>query len=441
MGEIMKAAHLLKDELEYELSIRSIKSKRDSNEKRKILARLLDKERDVPNKLVNMNAYPFNFENEKTGIETTLQSIKELIEDFVGTETDPLFLRLKSRLIHVSSRINRMPLIASEPSDAQQAAVWKEQVEFQKESFATSLVLEADLYEKLSSQAAPVSRSTHAGETIPKPVPHVTTYEKISKWNVKFDGDPKKLYSFLELVTELAKSRKTSDDALFSSAVEFFTGDAFVWFRSVQSNLRDWDSLVLQLKKDFLPKDIDEEIWEQIKNRKQQKKEKVTIFIATMENLFSRLSRVPHETTRVKHIRQNLHVEYYKQLALQAIETVAQLKDLAKRLEDSSLYLSNEKPTNKDHFCFSCTSDEKNNSANFKAKGKSRNNFTKNYQRESPNSRQGRQYANTGGNITCWNCNLANHTYQHCTQKRKLFCYRCGKAGIKSNNCNCAKNE
>ena len=38
MGEIMKAAHLLKDELEYELSIRSIKSKRDSNEKRKILA-------------------------------------------------------------------------------------------------------------------------------------------------------------------------------------------------------------------------------------------------------------------------------------------------------------------------------------------------------------------------------------------------------------------
>lgn len=438
MSESAKASHLLKDEIEYELKIRSVNSKRDLTEKRKILARLFAKERDEPGKLIKLASYEFDFDTEKAAIDTTLSSIKNLIDVFEGSETEPLFSRIKSRLNHVSSRVKRMPLLTTEPG----AAVSQVVEEYQNETYASCLVLEADLYGKVCSPTTSSADQASINVQYPQALAcEPITHEKISKWNIKFNGDPKRVYPFLEHVSEIARSRKVSDKALFDAAVEFFVDDAFIWFRSIQSNVRDWKSLVAQLKSDFLPKDFDDELWEQIKSRKQNKKESVTIFIAIMENLFSRLSRMPHETTRVKHIRQNILTDYYKQLALQEIDTVEGLKKLVKRLEDSSLLSPSEKSTSRqtEQFCFSCTSNDKTYTSPPSVNGNARKFNSTRFQNKAAQGQSPKQVKSPAKprEIVCWNCNLANHTFQHCTLKKNIHCFRCGKPGVKSNVCSC----
>lgn len=78
--------------------------------------------------------------------------------------------------------------------------------------------------------------------------------------------------------------------------------------------------------------DIDENIWEQIKSRKQGKLEPVVIFIACMEALFNRLNRPPAEVTKIKYIQGNLQPEYRKRLALQEINSILELSNLCKKI-------------------------------------------------------------------------------------------------------------
>lgn len=444
--EQFKPAYLLKEEVDYELNIRGVVSKRVVEDRRKILLRLLDKERDSPGKLINMTAYKFDFAKEKSQIDNTLTSVKNFVEGFEGLETDPIFLRLKSRLAHVVARIGRMPIDAEQPEDATQADAWRDMCDYKDESFASALVLEAELYEKVTKPSQASASAVQPAPIVAYPTPEKAYDQKISKWNIKFDGNPNKLYSFLEHVQEIAKSRKTSDTMLFASAVEFFIGDAFIWYRSVQADVKNWATLVDQLKRDFLPRDFDDELWEQIKARKQQKKEKVTIYIAHMETLFSRLTRPPIESTRVKFIKQNLLVEYYKQLALLDIDSVKQLKEFAKRLEDSNIYLlgSDKRTFDKDMLCFSYTATDgpREDRGPVGASSKCTRTFgggaprNPNFSRRPPSSNRDSQTAGPS-KVTCWNCGLPNHTFNSCTAKRNKFCFRCGRPNVKTVDCTC----
>lgn len=454
MEDVIKPRHLLKDEMDYELKIRTVESSRDLNEKRKILARLFDKERDKKGSYIDMSKYGFVIDTEKIAIENTIASISSLLADFDGSSSDSLFARLKSRIAHVTGRVKRMPIVVDDSEEYKAAKA------YQNETFATCLALDAELHEKVRinenrDNLNPLTSSFNTALNLPPPSPVVNCGSKfvpLSKWNIKFNGDPKKLYSFLEHLTEIAKSRKVENQVLFDSAVEFFIDDAFVWYRSVQGKLKNWADLVEQLKKDFLPRDIDDEIWEQIKTRKQRKNERVTIFIACVDNLFSRLSRVPHETTRVKYIKQNLLPEYYTQLALQDIDTVSQLQDLAKKLEDSNLHLLNDKSSNQKRF-----SEHKDSASGFCYSSKLESSHNKYSNRSNKNKKPPRQSmlcdntpcsSNTvsksspGSSIVCWNCRQPNHIFQHCVLKRKTFCFRCGSPNFKTKDCpNCSKND
>lgn len=74
---------------------------------------------------------------------------------------------------------------------------------------------------------------------------------------LKFSGDSNTVYSFLEHVTEIEQSRNITSDELFSSDVELFKGDAFVWYRSIKGSVHNWQELVEALIRDFLNSDND----------------------------------------------------------------------------------------------------------------------------------------------------------------------------------------
>jgi len=426
------------------------------NDQRKILRRLLVKEKNQPGGLIDLCAYNFDFEKEQREVEKTFYEITEAIMDFSegGDESDTLFSRIKSRIVHVTSRVNNLYKFLHIP-DIIEEDVLEQVKSYYQESFATCLKLEADLYDNIKKTntsnvehnqnntapvinvAAPVV--TCSGNTVP-----------ISEWGLRFNGDSKNLFPFLERVTELAQARKVSDFDLFNSSVELFVGDAFAWYRCNKLKVNNWGELVDLLKKDFLHSDVEDQTWDQIKHRRQKKNESVAIFIAHMETLFNRLSRKPAEVTKVKIVRQNLLPDFISQLALMDLDTMSDLLNSCRKLEEAN-YLKNK---NKSHEVSELTqplnSFGQNNKVDFRKKSgfnevisTNQNIHNKNY-RKSFNSNSGTQNyreTNTKKTITCWNCGLSNHTFHDCKAKRKIFCFKCGQPDVKVKDCkHCSKN-
>lgn len=469
MEETISPHHLLIDELNYELRIRNVICNRCQDEKRKILARAFAKEK--AGKKVDLSDPNFDFEKERQEINDTIVSITTLILELEGDENDSIFKRARSRLCHVTGRVQRIP----NPNNEVEVTTFK------NESYATCLNLEADLYERVLANKPTTSTSAFdtsvVGNTtfVPSPIflpnsSSQTRFVPVYKWGVVFNGDPRQLLPFLEKVSELAEARNVSDKELFSSAADLFSERAFMWYKTVKSGVDSWDSLVKLLKQKFLPPEFDEEIWDDIKVRRQGRKEPVVLYIAVMETLFNRLSRPVAEVTKIKFIRKNLLPEYVSQLALTDITSMKELGDLAERLENAA-FLKNKSgdATRKSmskflepELAYVDDSSEASSSGNSRFNSQNRNQFrrktpqcsavyqNKNFSAQnksnirsnsnlSSNTERTRQ--NNPSAVNCWNCGLPNHSYSSCTAKRKKFCFKCGTPDVTVSSCNnCSKN-
>lgn len=463
MEEAFRPSHLLDYELNYELRIRSIFTERNVQEKRKMLSTLLYKEKTANKSLViDSIVRELKFDAEETDINRSMKSITDIIAEFEGSIGDSVYLRMKSRLLHLSKRIKRVPV----PKDNPEAE------KYLNESFASCLTLESDLLDKVN-EAEPNQTFNPVQQ---QPIIHVSppvvscnsNIPAIGDWQVKFNGDGKKLYHFLERISELAQSRRVRDEDLFNSAAELFIGDAFVWFKSIKSSVDNWQSLIVKLKKDFLHSDVEDDLWDQIKSRKQKSNESVAVFIAHLQVLFSRLTSSPAEVTKIKHIKNNLLPEYITQLALVEIETVNDLATYCRKLEEASYIKTKRNPHHsvnelkEPEHNMPSTSHYNNNNNNFNKHNNSRRfnnnrpqnkannktfsntvNFNPHHEnRQSKSSNISETKTGFKSKVVCWNCELPNHVYMNCTSKRNIFCFKCGFKGTKTNECpKCSKNE
>lgn len=453
--ENFKANHLVESELDYELALRCMSTTRNVADKRKILGRVLAKEKDHPGSLISLNNYDFEIKRETSEIEKTILSIFQAVADFSdsgGNMQDHGFQRIKSRIISVTKRVQRLLLFLDIPNKVQDENR-DNLTTFHNEFLATCFKLEADLYN--SVQSTPQNDTpviTQPVLNVPPPVVYCSSNNHaVSDLNIKFNGDSKTLHSFLERITEFAHSRNISNEQLFNSAVELFTSDAFSWYQSIKSLVNNWHDLVDLLKRDFLNADIDEDIWEEIKRRRQKPNEPIAIFIAHMQTLFNRLSRPPVELSRVKYLRKNMLSEYIGQLALTDIDTIDDLSKLVRKLEEAKrLQKQNVQ-----------TSDFRNSSNNFRNFKKHENvnshsvNEVKHQSAFNSSSKNIKAVNNcstnnvsspssskkSSANVNCWNCGGTNHRFSGCLAKRKLFCFKCGLENVKLNSCpNCSKN-
>lgn len=258
---------------------------------------------------------------------------------------------------------------------------------------------------------------------------------------------------------------------MFNSAAELFIGDAFIWYKSIKHSVNSWQSLVDRLKRDFFHSDHEDNIWDQIKQRKQKRNESVAVFIAHLQILFSRLSNAPAESTKIKHIRKNLLPDYITQLALVEVNTVDELSKHCRKLEEASYLRSKQNISelnnidtfgqgphtsgsanhnfenknryqnsnfNKNNKSSYSGNDNKPNLNKYKTVSKETGHFSKTYHQKNDNPSP---ESNTS-KILCWNCDMPNHISTDCRLKRKKFCYKCGVKNVKSSDCpKCSKNE
>ncbi|KAL3286936.1 hypothetical protein HHI36_001421 [Cryptolaemus montrouzieri] len=198
----MKPNHLLIGELNYELRIRGVTSERDQDVKRKMLGRLLDKERR--GQVQNLLDPSYVFANERDDIEYALLSIRQLINEFEGTTSDSVYKRVKSRLAHITSRVQRMPIDA-EVND-------HEQRDFKSESYATCIELDAELHERvLPSVAAVLPDPSQASTSTQQPILNVLNSQLSHSFrSVPISSKRLENNDFLELDASSRKNSKQS---------------------------------------------------------------------------------------------------------------------------------------------------------------------------------------------------------------------------------------
>lgn len=456
----MRPIDLLSEELNYELRIRGIVSQRkDASQKRKILHKQLEKERGRDLEYVDPE---YQFDSEREVIDNTLESLTQLISEFEGPESDSLYKRIQSRIVYLINRVKRI-----KPENAN-----PEIIEYKNEAYASCLELEVLLSEKVTHDDGHNMSMMGAGHLTNPPLPQTIIQSTPShssypvwKWNVKFSGDKNSdLLSFLVAIDELCVSRHVDKKELFDSAVELFSGHALCWFRSVKASMNNWDSLVEALKREFLPADYVDHIWEQIRNRRQERSEPIHVFVAAMENLFAHLGQYVAESTKVKYIRKNLSPFYINQLALINLVSTSDIIANCRKIDEAyqlanankfkRLSISDNKAISGTNNSFEESAIEGHSSnapvcSNTGARTKtySRSSFSKSSPRakEGPisnkNSNLSKPSSHSNSALKCFNCGQPNHAFKHCLARRRRFCYRCGKSDVTLRECSCSKNE
>lgn len=250
-----------------------------------------------------------------------------------------------------------------------------------------------------------------------KPVP-------VYQWRLNFDGETnsQSISAFLEKVQEHRIARHLTEDELFDSAVDLFTGKALIWYRANRCRVRNWKELDQALREEFLPPDYHYRLLEEIKNRTQGEDEGIGVYVAVMQNLFSRLSIPPTEDYMLSTIRRNLHPFYTSHFGFTRITTLRQLISFGRQLEENRSLIKNYKPP-----------------------PVSRATLEPDLAYQQPSSvpsRALRQSISAVQPSVCWNCRNSGHRFSTCSQPRQRFCHRCGHPDVIVSTCpSCSRNN
>lgn len=413
----MEPNYLRVHEVNYELRIRGVStSTADIPQKRKFLRRELKKDMARPN--VEHELLNFNFEIERTEVLDSIQSITELVDNFDGTNTE-VYKRICSRLAHVEGRLKRIPdNIGEEVSGFR----------------GDNLIIVASLEDDVQDVVQKHEQANQGPHLQPTASTSVNNSYSVHKWSLKFDGTTSKcsVNAFLEQVEELSFARNISKEELFRASVELFTGQALIWYRHARDKVDSWDGLVSLLRKDFLSPRYDKELKEQISARRQGDDEPVILYIAAMENLYSRLVKKVSPEEKLETIRENLLPDYHMHLAMQNITSLDQLGDICRNLEEANILMKKRNIPYKQNVAaiepdLECASKSSTSRQPLERQG---------------GDTSGRNKVNTVNELRCFSCKKLGHAKRDCPRMKKIpKCYGCGKEGVIRPNCpRCSKN-
>jgi hypothetical protein len=445
----LNADHLRKEELAYELKARGIKVtvQQTSKELRACLSPLLKLERGK--KGMSYSAVEFDVDEELVVVDSRLTELEEAVKRFDdGSSRIPREV-LRTRASHLLGRVQRLESSAT-VTEAQLTTIASRvsritllltHVLKTDDSGADLSIAFAGVTIDLDSDSdsdtgLPVSSTPPSTAAATSNV--VTRSQPVERWNLKFSGDGKgiSLHHFLERVSELQIARHVSNQQLYESAIDLFSGKALWWYRAHQDRFHDWEGLTSLLRRHYEPPDYRSRLFQDMLHRTQDETESFVEYFACMNSMFRRYGDMTDET-KLHMVTRNLAPFYTMQLPL--VRTLRELEDECLKLEVKKYRSDHYHPPTRvrrsyvePDFAFVSTQGNA-RSSEMMSVPYSPNNAP---QFSSPDSVPPCE-ANAVNHATasCWNCLKTGHVLRNCPAPRKLLCYRCGKHGVTTRNC------
>lgn len=458
----MKVYYLLADELNYELKIRGVKVTNTDTvyEKRRILGELLRDELVLNKSLEVVSKEGVSSEEEFAFCLKKAAELEQLLTDVRRARSD----KYQTRFEHLARRVARLSvkeegleiledlksrvkamgerLEAANQEEEESGDEYSSPTGFRSSDVSPERKLSIDPTKQLKT-STPIIEKEAITPAISVPIPEVSanslrnegqlvdrlaglldaTLQKlegqrgtvlpIRKWGVSFSGevDGTSVITFLNAVEEKRRMANMSDDRLLAGAADLFSGPALIWYRSIRHELDNWEELVTRIRTCFLPTHFEVNLWDEIRARKQGKKETCIMYIASIRELFSRFSHPPAELEQVNCVLTNIQPYFATQLSLITIRTFDHLVELCVKLEYTRL--NNEKLVGQgvsqiDSCQEACQT----------------GNGTTDKIKHGPISKKRYRV------LQCWNCGEAGHGFQRCRKELTTFCFLCGEPGV-----------
>lgn len=282
-------------------------------------------------------------------------------------------------------------------------------------------------------ETQPVAVNSTLQERVYPSCAYASKFIDVSRWKLSFDGTSS-VTDFLERLEEMRISRDVSKDQLFNSLAELLEGDAAIWYRFARNRIRSYDEFREVLCSSFLPTNYEERIREILRHRTQAATESLVVYVAYMENLYSKLKDKPSEESRVSYIKGKLLPHLQLALAGKGIKTLDALISIGRDIEEANVSaleyhappvnprnsvepgLEYRRPSN---FCVSVAEPQavdplpENNRPSV--------------------ALPPRQMVPPA--VKCWDCNQEGHTRVNCPRPRQKYCFRCGRRDVTVRTC------
>lgn len=446
---------LLKDELEFELACRGVHIKNVVSVLKKVLKGLMDTEQigETPYKITAPRQVLDNPSSELDICVTKISNLSNYCGEITEKPDRNLFRRLISRLLHVSNRLDL--IVATNEEDKKKQTDLKDQVE----KLMASLEEQDDVSDEgnLTVADKKILQETlgEIGNRIIDNIDNAAGYEHnsdrkqtrlfrastvvddfgtkrklvpISQWGVKFSGDDSySVNAFVERVDELKDARNATEDDLWRCAIDFFQGDALIWYRANKDHVYNWGELVTLLKRTFQSPFYQDELLKEINDRTQGKDESITVYIAVMQNMFKRLPIQLTEREKLHILLKNIQPYFQRAICRDQFSSIPDLMNVLRIIDRTKV--------NCDRFQEPLTS-KTNLEPDLAYKKSVKNELCEVKETEHVNA------VSTTNNKRCWNCRELGHVFRECKlPKQRLFCYKCGKFGVTTPKCSCKGNE
>lgn len=427
---------LSQDELTYELTIRGIAlGSVDEMRKGLAMARRMERSGDS----VNYPSYPYASEEDIEAAQLKLDELAPLVASFNDSDNSSDFKKYETKLYHVLNRVDHIPEDVEERGVLRAKALsllddlHRKSEEFKPHNVVPPQV--ALLHQSSFNTGIGANRRSTCTNIASVPPPSTPTTSNVvtasnvkailpNKWDCKFSGDRRglSLSAFLERVEELRIARHVSKQTLLESGIDLFSGRAYQFYLAYRNEVTDWDQFVELLREEYLSPNYNEKLFEEIRKRTQGPDESIGIYLAIMNGYFNRLTCNVTEDTKLQVLLRNIAPFYQNQLALVDVTSVAQLRELGRKLEARKDAVDNFLPPSRKGTALEPD-------LAYVQVGSSVGSSVS----SEPVSPKG-----ATKEIVCFRCHQVGHYARGCMVKGKKFCYRCKHEGVTVKTCpNC----
>lgn len=429
MSREIKYLSLQKTELEYEVEIRGEAPADNVQDLRKQIVKQV---KFMPAE--DILESHLDAKDDIEGAKESLFKLQSNIQMLMTKHDKSLYLRSLNLAHHIYHRLVRIHPLSSD------------EVNNYKDCKLRLKTFEMDL----SSMSAPsVNQSSNVIDNVKDDLPltnvSVTCDRGISTdlSKLRFDGKTC-VRAFIQKVEEFIKAREIKPSRVLAFATEIFTGDALHWFRSKRSTIVSLDQLLILLKQDFDQYDYDYRLMNEIRCRTQGEHESIIIYIAVMEGMFSRLSKIVSEDEKLEILLHNIRPCYASTLACRPeIKSISELSVSCRNFENYNSKVSNFREPPKittDTLApeFAYNKHKSNFIPSFSGFDKKSSIYTTS-SIESSNVDALNLYKTKNTSYAyCPRCRSNSHSLKNCKEPKYLICFKCGLKDVRFPDCpNC----